>query len=201
MSQKKKILRIRPFNMANFSSGAGFLAFSSISTSIAILPIMFVIWYGLASSIYTKENFLDYNILTKRANRIFLPICIAMFVLALIFISPDMLSYFGRNGYSFTQRLTTIWISAFPTLGMYVVVRLVLSASSVRLTASDLIKNTIIASIPLSIIGIVVSFLLATSTSSRSTFMGSSSAGIAIIAVLVVIGICAIWEKIKNRRR
>ena len=42
---KSKILKIRPFNMANFSGGSGYLVFSLIYQAMAIIPAMIIIWF------------------------------------------------------------------------------------------------------------------------------------------------------------
>lgn len=36
--EKRRILKIRPFNMANFSGGSGYLVFSIIYQAMAVLP-------------------------------------------------------------------------------------------------------------------------------------------------------------------
>lgn len=43
MKEKKKILKVRPFNMANFSGGSGYLIFS-IFFQIALLPATLIVW-------------------------------------------------------------------------------------------------------------------------------------------------------------
>lgn len=43
MKEKKKILKVRPFNMANYSGGSGYLIFS-IFFQIALLPATLIVW-------------------------------------------------------------------------------------------------------------------------------------------------------------
>lgn len=43
MKEKKKVLKMRPFNMANFSGGSGYLIFS-IFFQIALLPATLIVW-------------------------------------------------------------------------------------------------------------------------------------------------------------
>lgn len=52
--EKNKILKVRPFNMANFSGGSGYLVFSVLYQTAAILPGMVFIW--LASLIKLSKN-------------------------------------------------------------------------------------------------------------------------------------------------
>lgn len=44
--EKSKILKIRPFNMADFSGGSGYLVFSLLYQAMAIFPAMVLIWAG-----------------------------------------------------------------------------------------------------------------------------------------------------------
>lgn len=43
MKEKKKILKVRPFNMANFSGGSGYLIFSLIY-QLALLHAVLIVW-------------------------------------------------------------------------------------------------------------------------------------------------------------
>ncbi len=43
MKEKKKILKVRPFNMANYSGGSGYLIFS-VFFQIALLPATLIVW-------------------------------------------------------------------------------------------------------------------------------------------------------------
>ncbi len=43
MKEKKKILKVRPFNMANYSGGSGYLIFS-VFFQIALLPATIIVW-------------------------------------------------------------------------------------------------------------------------------------------------------------
>lgn len=52
--EKRRILKVRPFNMANFSGGSGYLVFSLIYQAMAILPAMIIIW--ATSLISLKKN-------------------------------------------------------------------------------------------------------------------------------------------------
>ena len=51
MKKRKKLLRIRPFNMANFSGAGGYIPFWGIFGAIASLPATLLIRAGLADSI------------------------------------------------------------------------------------------------------------------------------------------------------
>jgi len=87
---KEKILRVRPFNMANFSSGAGawvafLVLFIPIFSWIAMFPATFFVWAGFALPIEKEEDGqMDYFILERRLNRILFPICVAVYVLLIV---------------------------------------------------------------------------------------------------------------------
>jgi len=161
MKEKEKLLRIRPFNMANFSSGAGFLAFNALLGSIFVIPLTFFIWCGVASSIEKIDGKLDYTIFKRRANRVFLPIMILLFVIGLGMVNPETSLYFSRS--QFNHWVAAIWMAAYPTLGMYCVVRTVAAMlnSSQGLTKMGLLVGTFIAGAFLAIIGFIVSAAIA----------------------------------------
>jgi len=170
MTKKKKILRIRPFNMANFSSGAGFLAFSSLIGVIFIIPAAFFIWCGLASSIIVAKGETYYDLAKQRANRILLPIAIVSFFIIASFGLEGMLSYF-RNP-TLGNRIVAIWIAAFPTLGFYCVVRLIIAWFGNGLSTTKLLLGTLAGSILLGIFGVISSFVAAESAAASLVVVG-----------------------------
>ena len=110
---KEKILRIRPYNMANFSGGSGYMPLFAIFGAIAFIPAALVLWTGLAISMETENGTLDYQILKRRLNRILLPICIVLFVPWAIFLGTAV------YGSIFAYGLAVLWCAAVPTLGIY----------------------------------------------------------------------------------
>jgi len=188
MKRKEKILRIRPFNMANFSSGAGFLASYSLISAFFVIPIMFAVWCGLASSLRKAKGQIDHIVLIRRLDRIFLPICILACVLVFALFSQGMFSYFGRSGPEFNHIVTAVWISAFPTLGMYIAMRLAVAIikETANLTISNLIAHAFIAGISLGVIGVIVALIIA-----------ESPAFFALLAVATLFAAC-IWLFVKG---
>jgi len=154
MKKKNKLLRIRPFNMANFSSGAGMFTFFAMMGAIFTLPLNFFIWCGLALSMERTDGKLDHIIFKQRANKTFLPIAIIGFcVLFLIY------GLYGGFGFL----LASVFAAAFPTLGVYIIARLVASILEAfdNFTPAKFLVSLFIAGIPLFIAGFFVSALLA----------------------------------------
>ena len=78
MKNKAKLLGVRPFNMANFSSGSGYFIMSLFVSFIFTLPASLLLWGGMALPLKTKDGTLDYQILKRRLIRIALPICLVV---------------------------------------------------------------------------------------------------------------------------
>ena len=110
MKEKAKILRIRPFNMANFSASGSYAVYSAIVAFIICLPAMCFLGLGVADSSKTEDGTLDYQILKRRLNRIVLPISLVLFVVLFWWLLIEQSS---ENPY------ITLWGSAGPTIGMY----------------------------------------------------------------------------------
>jgi len=87
MRQRGKLLRLRPFNMANFSSGAGLISFFGFFFAVfCIFPSVVIIWAGLARPLMNENGVIDYNVLVRRLKKILLPICILAFVVLTLFL-------------------------------------------------------------------------------------------------------------------
>ena len=193
MKKREKLLRIRPFNMANFSSGAGYMSFFALMGAIFVIPLTFFIWCGLAASIKRSTGEMDYVVLKRRANRIFLPITIGLFILGLLISIPEIFSYFGRNHTpGLGQWIAAIWIAAFPTVGMYGVVRIVAGILNMNdsFTVNRLLLGVFIAGFPLAIFGFFTSALLAES--------GGFGIGLPVAAIILAIVIFLIVRFTKS---
>ena len=115
MKNRAKLLGVRPFNMANFSSGSGVLIWFAMLGWVFSFPALLILWTGMALPLMEKGGRLNYQILKKRLNIIVLPICLAAFVF--FFCSW---AFYGSYGISmYTYGLAIIWISAFYTIGIY----------------------------------------------------------------------------------
>jgi len=125
--KNEKILGIRPFNMANFSGGSGYMPIMSILGAVVSLPATLFIGMGMASSSKTGDGKLDYQILKRRLNRIALPICLVMFF---FFALAGVDSVYGDI---WAYIPACLWGAAFPTVGIYLALSLsakVLSSGS-----------------------------------------------------------------------
>lgn len=80
--EKSKILKIRPFNMANFSGGSGYLVFSLLYQAMAIFPAMVLIWAG--SLIKLPKND-DGETVKERAGKRFYCVSVPFTVVLIIF--------------------------------------------------------------------------------------------------------------------
>jgi len=159
MKKKDKLLRIRPFNMANFSGGSGYMPLFAMIGMIASFPGTLVLWLGMATSLKTEDGTLDYQILKRRINRIVLPICLVLFVICVIVFVPMVLSYSGNL---FAYGLEILWCAAVPTIGMYCTLCLSAKLLNTRnkLTKGKWLLLTLGFSALLVVLGIVVMMLL-----------------------------------------
>ena len=159
MKKKEKLLRIRPFNMANFSGGSGYMPLFAMFGMIASFPATLFLWMGIATSLKTEDGYLDYQILKRRINRIVLPICLVLLVICVMVFVPMVLSYGGNL---LAYGLEILWCAAIPTIGMYC--SLLLSAGLLntrnKLTKGKWLLLTLGFSALLALLGIVVMILL-----------------------------------------
>lgn len=84
--EKQRILKIRPFNMANFSGGSGYLVFSIIYQAMAMLPAMVIIWLTSLIRLPKLENSdeIDYDKAVRRYNIISIPLCVIIAIFGVI---------------------------------------------------------------------------------------------------------------------
>jgi len=54
--KRKKLLRVRPFNMANFSGAGGYIPMYAMYGIIVSLPAMLLLWTGFAVSTKTDDG-------------------------------------------------------------------------------------------------------------------------------------------------
>ncbi|MCL2048529.1 MAG: hypothetical protein FWG87_07355 [Defluviitaleaceae bacterium] len=115
MKKREQILRIRPFNMANFSSGAAVMAFYALLNVLFSLPVTLLLWSGLAVSLKKEDGKLNYFILERRLDRIIFPICVLCTILTII-LCINSLSF-----YSWDEPDTIVYavFASIIPLGMY----------------------------------------------------------------------------------
>lgn len=79
--EKRRIIKVRPFNMANFSGGSGYLVFSLIYQAFALLPGALIVWFLTLIKLPKDENG---NIIVNRASKRFYAVTIPITVLFII---------------------------------------------------------------------------------------------------------------------
>lgn len=119
--EKRKILKVRPFNMANFSGGSGYLVFSLIYQAMAVLPAMIIIWATSLISLKKnkkKEDF-DSKKAVKKYCAISIPVCIALAIVGLA------LGYYCLDGYGELYYYFIVWIivGITPSIGMFFIIK------------------------------------------------------------------------------
>jgi len=125
MKEKEKLLRVRPFNMANFSAGSYYMPLFAWIGMIFSLPATALLWLGMARALKKEDGTLEYAILQRRLNRIVLPVCLALFVPGAIFLSTAIMDLSDL----FYYLPAILWGAAVPTVGIYAT----LSLSAARL--------------------------------------------------------------------
>ena len=118
MKNKEKLLRIRPFNMANFSGSFGYIPMYAMLGMIASLPATLFLWTGLALSLKKEDGKLNYQVLKRRLNWFVLPICLVVLGYG-VQICVQQISFYGRSNNILFDALVILWSLAFPSFGMY----------------------------------------------------------------------------------
>ena len=152
MRKRERLLRLRPFNMANFSSGSSFLGMFAFLSMINTLPMILILWAGLAIPMNFEED-KDNSLLKRRVNRIVLPICVVLFVLAVLMLSTDNM-YISSMARAMPA---IIWISAFPTIGVWGALRL---AANTAISKKEWLAISLAYGVALAIGGVIISIIL-----------------------------------------
>jgi len=154
--EKEKILGIRPFNMANFSGGYGYMPVYAIFGVIVSFPAAFVLWTGFAISFKNEDGALDYQILKRRLNRIVLPLCLILFIPWTIFLATTL------YGSIWAYALATVWAAAIPGIGIYcsMLFSAKLLAAKEKLTKGSWLVLTLIFLAAIALLGLYIMFLL-----------------------------------------
>lgn len=119
--EKRKILKVRPFNMANFSGGSGYLVFSLLYQAMAILPAMIIIW--VTSIISLKKNKKKEEFDSKNAAKIYctisIPVCVVLAIVGLA------LGYYFLEGYGelYVYFIEWVIIGALPAISMFFIIK------------------------------------------------------------------------------
>ena len=94
--KRQKLLRVRPFNMANFSGAGGYIPMYAMYGIIVSLPAILLIWTGLAVSSKTEDGKINLATIKRKLLIIMLPVGI----LTLIGSVPMVIgqtSFYGGN--------------------------------------------------------------------------------------------------------
>jgi hypothetical protein len=116
MKKKKEILRVRPFNMANFSGAGGYIPWFTIYGTIITFPATLLLWTGMAISLKKEDGKLNIAILKRRLIIILLPI----YVLSLVnwfLIVRGQTSFYGGSFFGFF--VYAALVASIHILGMY----------------------------------------------------------------------------------
>ncbi len=119
MKNRKKILKVRPFNMANFSGGAGYLIFS-IMYQLALLPAAFIIWF---LTLIKLPKDADGNIIINKASKRFNMITIPFTVIFIIAMTAAAIYSCYGYGSLLVFGIEIAFIGITPTLCSFFVLR------------------------------------------------------------------------------
>ena len=189
MKRREKLLRLRPFNMANFSSGAGMLVIWGIlfSCMFILLP-MFFLWAGFALPMKMEEGEMNYHVLVRRLNHMLLPICLVFFCLFFWGVLGMIPENDGRL-------LLSLWVASFPTLGIFFAARIsatrLYNSETKYLTKGNWFKYLLVAALLLIVIGALGSLV--------SVILGYLLGTIGSIILILILGV-TLWL-IKKRTR
>jgi len=115
--EKKKILRVRPFNMANFSGGSSFVALFAMYGLFLSFPATLLLWIGMAVPLKAEDGTLNYRILRRRLHLILLPICVVLFAVWFYFLTE--IPPYGPGSTHSYNTIALVWTTAFTTIGIY----------------------------------------------------------------------------------
>ena len=152
---KEKILRVRPFNMANFSGGSGYMPMFAFFSAICAVPAAILLWTGMALPIKTENGQLDYAIIKRRMLRIVLPVCIAAYIF-LVYISAQSVSSYSDNywDYGLAILVSAVFLTFVPYLSVFFAARYL--NADVSLTKKRFLLWTVIFSVALTILSVLV---------------------------------------------
>jgi len=161
MKKKGEILRIRPFNMANFSGAGGYIPIFAIFGTIATFPATLVIWTNMASSVVNGDGSLNYALLRKRLIKYtLLPVSIVSLVLWIGIVMGQISSYGGNL---IVAVISTVFVVAVHIGGIYVSIfysAKLVNVISHRFTRDKWLLSTLIFAALMVVVGIVLPILL-----------------------------------------
>lgn len=116
--EKRRIIKVRPFNMANFSGGSGYLIFSLIYQAFAILPAALIIWaISLIKLPKNEDGETDVYRAGKRFYAVAIPFSVILIVIAAVLA---VITNYG----TFLEYWFEIFIITFaPTLCAFFIIR------------------------------------------------------------------------------
>lgn len=117
--EHRKILKVRPFNMANFSGGSGYLVFSLIYQFFAVLPAIAIIWIAsLVKLPKDKEsNVIDIKRAEKRYYAVSIPICTAIIIIGTV------MAFVCNYGTFAEYWIEVLFIALVPGISLFFILR------------------------------------------------------------------------------
>lgn len=117
--EKRKILKIRPFNMANFSGGSGYLIFSIFYQAMAILPAMIIIWLASLIKLPKLEESGEINCekAIRRYNRVAIPLCVIIAIIGVV------MAIVGNYGTFWEYWIEILIVGLAPAICLYFIIR------------------------------------------------------------------------------
>ena len=159
MKKEEKILRIRPFNMANFSGAGGYIPVFAIFGGLVSFPATLALWSGMASQVVNEDGTLNAALLKRRLARILLPLGLVSLILWFAIVI-DQISQYGGNLVG--AMIATVFVVALHIGGMYISIYFSgkLVSRSGQLTKGKWFLLTLTFSIMMLIVGIIAPIFL-----------------------------------------
>lgn len=146
--EKRRILKVRPFNMANFSGGSGYLVFSLIYQAFAILPASLIIWFlTLVKLPKNEDGSKDLYKAGKRFYAVAIPFSIVLIIIATV------LAFSFNYGTFLEYWFEVIFISLVPSLCTFFILR--------HFHKKVVLGESTLASILISLVLIIIVLVLA----------------------------------------
>jgi len=116
MKKRAKILRLRPYNMANFSGGSYYMPLYALLEAFAFVPLLLFLcfFYGISVNA-DEEGKMDFPVLKRRLQRTLLPLCL---VLSVIYVLILIQGFWETKDF-LTYGVVTIWLALIFSVGLY----------------------------------------------------------------------------------
>jgi hypothetical protein len=157
--RSEKILRVRPFNMANFSGAGGYIPVYAILGTIAVFPITLLIWAGLAVPCKNDDGSIDDLALKRKLLRILLPITV-LSLIPWFFIVRGETSVYGGSVIAFMVAVALVAIVNFAGVFASIYYSAMILRKTGHLTKGKWFMLTLAFSAVMVIVGIILSLIV-----------------------------------------